>query len=151
MKMRMRLLGAAAFAYSLAALAAGPLLAGDDDKDKDSDGAFNKRPGFITGPISRIEYDGVTDDLLTGGLGKTGLGSATPPGFADPLNPTVAELRRRAIYTNYRALIDFTEDGGYGRLYGPNIDADGNDTLGEGLVPGVEVIAFANAFTAGCP
>jgi hydroxybutyrate-dimer hydrolase len=51
-------------------------------------------------------YDGVSNDLLTAGLGKTGLGSATVPGFADPLHPTAEELRRFAIYNNYRALID---------------------------------------------
>jgi hydroxybutyrate-dimer hydrolase len=89
-------------------------------------------------------YDGVTDDLLTAGLGKSGLQSATPPGFADPVNPTAAELRRRAIYNNYRALVDITTNGGYGSLYGPNIDPDGNATLGEGKIAGEECLAFAD-------
>ena len=62
-------------------------------------------------------YDGVTNDLLTAGLGKTGLGSAVAPGFADALHPTAEELRRLAIYNNYRALIDPTAGGGYGTLY----------------------------------
>ena len=35
--------------------------------------------------VIHTRYDGVTNDLLTAGLGKTGLGSAVPPGFADPL------------------------------------------------------------------
>ena len=40
-------------------------------------------------------YDGVTDDLVTGGLGAEAMLGA-PPGYADPLHPTAAELRRAA-------------------------------------------------------
>ena len=47
--------------------------------------------------VVHAHYDGVTNDLLTAGLGKTGLGSPVPPGFADPLHPTAEELRRSAI------------------------------------------------------
>ena len=87
-------------------------------------------------------YDGNTNDLLTAGLGKTGLGSATAPGFADPLHPTAEELRRSAIYNNYRALVDPTSGGGYGVLYGPNVGIDGVPTSGEGKIAGDEYIAF---------
>ena len=83
-------------------------------------------------------------DLLTAGLGKTGLGSATPPGFVDALHPTPLELRQRAIHTNYRALLDPTAAGGYGTLYGPNVDKDGNVTTSEGLIPGTEYLAYAD-------
>ena len=79
---------------------------------------------------------------LTAGLGKTGLGSPVPPGFVDPLNPTAEELRRLAIYNNYRALIDPTPGGGYGTLYGPNVTADGTVTAGEGKIAGDEYIAY---------
>ena len=79
-------------------------------------------------------------DLLTAGLGRTGLGSAAVPAMADPLNPTALELRRNAIHANYRAILDPSVAGGYGRLYGPNIDVQGADTLGEGMVPGVEYL-----------
>ena len=82
-----------------------------------------------------------TQDLLTGGLGKTGLGTAPAPTYADPLNPTAAELRRNAMYASYRAILDPSVNGGYGRLYGPNIDLNGGNTLGEGLIPGKEYIA----------
>ncbi|MBL0299662.1 MAG: hydrogenase [Betaproteobacteria bacterium] len=82
-----------------------------------------------------------SQDLLTAGLGKTGLGAAAAPAYADPLNPTALELRRNAIHANYRAILDFSANGGYGRLYGPNIDNAGNNTLGEGLIPGKEYIA----------
>jgi hydroxybutyrate-dimer hydrolase len=92
--------------------------------------------------ILHTRYDGITNDLLTAGLGKTGLGSAVPPGFADPLHPTAEELRRLAIYNNYRALVDPTPGGGYGTLYGPNVAVDGTVTTSEGLIAGDEYITF---------
>jgi hydroxybutyrate-dimer hydrolase len=92
--------------------------------------------------VLHTHYDGVTNDLLTAGLGQSGLGSATPPGFVDPLHPTAEELRRLAIYNNYRALVDPTPGGGFGTLYGPNVKADGTVTTNEGLIAGDEYIAF---------
>jgi hydroxybutyrate-dimer hydrolase len=92
--------------------------------------------------VLHSHYDGVTNDLLTAGLGRSGLGSATAPGFADPLHPTAEELRRLAIYNNYRALVDPTPGGGYGTLYGPNVTAAGVVTTNEGLIAGDEYIAF---------
>lgn len=103
----------------------------------------NIRPGYL-GKISETTYDGTTDDLLTAGLGATGLAAAAPPAFADPLKPTAAELRRTAIHANYRAMLDMTAAGGYGTLYGPNVDAQGKVTTGEGKVAGTEYIAFAD-------
>jgi hydroxybutyrate-dimer hydrolase len=91
--------------------------------------------------ITRV-YDGVTDDLLTAGLGKTGIGAAQPPAARDASNPTPKEVRQRAIHANYRALIDTNPNGGYGRMYGPNIDLNGGDTLGEGKIAGIEYIAL---------
>ena len=120
-------------------LAAHGALADDEDDAE----RFDRRPWFIRGEVSAIHYDGVSNDLLTGGLGKTGLAGGAP-GFADPAAPTAAELRTRAIYTNYRALIDVSSGGGYGELYGPNVTADGTQTSDEGFVPGTEVIAFAD-------
>lgn len=94
--------------------------------------------------VSQASYDGNTDDLLTAGLGATGLGSATPPGIADAGNPTAAELRRLAIHTNYRALLDMTAAGGYGLLYGPNVNAAGVVTTGDGKIAGTEYLAYAD-------
>ncbi|MBC7917754.1 MAG: hydrogenase, partial [Rhodoferax sp.] len=81
-----------------------------------------------------------TQDLLTAGLGRTGLGVAAPA-YANPLAPTALELRRNAIHSNYRGLVDVTANGGYGTLYGPNVGKDGNATASEGLIPGREYIA----------
>jgi hydroxybutyrate-dimer hydrolase len=103
---------------------------------------FNHRPSFLRGEVRRADYDGTGDDLLTAGLGKTGLTGALPP-FADPAAPTAAELRRAAIYNSYRAIVDMTAAGGYGTLYGPNVDADGVVTASEGRIAGSEYLAFA--------
>jgi hydroxybutyrate-dimer hydrolase len=99
-------------------------------------------PDFARQRIVHARYDGVSDDLLTAGLGKSGLGVATPPAVRDLKGPTVAELRRRAIHANYRALADMSPAGGYGVLYGPNIDLAGKDTLGEGRVAGDEFLTY---------
>ncbi|KWR88713.1 D-(-)-3-hydroxybutyrate oligomer hydrolase [Cupriavidus sp. IDO] len=103
----------------------------------------NVKPSFI-GTVTITAYDGTTDDLLTAGLGKDGLSSSTAPVPADQIAPTAAELRRLAIYTNYRAIVDTTSGGGYGTLYGPNVDAQGNVTSGQGKIAGVEFLAFSD-------
>jgi len=88
--------------------------------------------------ITRTEYDGSNDDLLSAGLNHDGLKStAAAPGFGDALNPTPAELRRRAFYNNYRAIVDVAEAGGFGVLWGPKL-APTFDGIQQGLIPGVE-------------
>jgi hydroxybutyrate-dimer hydrolase len=116
-------------------------------------GAKNVLPPFITGAISARYYAAGTcptsawceagDDLLTGGLGKTGLAAAAPA-FANPLAPTPVELRRNAIHTNYRAVLDILAAGGYGTLYGPNVTNDFVVTSSEGKIAGWEYIAYAD-------
>ncbi len=83
-------------------------------------------------------YDGITDDLVTGGLGAEGM-LGTPPGFADPLHPTAAELRRAALYA-------YADKGqGFGRLYGPNIDETTRAVLPDhGKIAGEEYLAYAD-------
>ncbi|WP_416395543.1 3-hydroxybutyrate oligomer hydrolase family protein [Allohahella sp. A8] len=103
----------------------------------DRDRGFHKRPHFLQGQIHHNRYDGASNDLLTGGLGASGLASATPPAFVDPLNPTAEELRTLAIYNNYRALVDTAAGGGFGQFFGPQVDA-GND----GRIPGHEFLAY---------
>ena len=64
------------------------------------------------------------------------------------LRPTPAELRRRAIYNNYRALVDMTDAGGYRTLYGPNVTADGSVGSVEGRIAGTEFLAFSRGADA---
>lgn len=104
---------------------------------KEGDSPFNQLPDFIQGDIQSSQYDGTTNDLLTGGLGASGLASGTAPAFDDPLNPTSEELRTLAIYNNYRALVDTVPGGGYGEFFGPQV---GN--AGEGLIAGEEHLAY---------
>ncbi|WP_235035621.1 D-(-)-3-hydroxybutyrate oligomer hydrolase, partial [Roseomonas sp. 18066] len=72
-----------------------------------------------------------------------GLQDDSAPGY-EGAQPTADELRRNAIYVNYRALVDTTSEGGYGTLYGPNVDVQGRPTQGEGKVAGLEAIAYAD-------
>lgn len=104
--------------------------------------SLNAKPAFL-GTVVTASFDGNTDDLLTAGLGKTGLGG-TAPAVVDPLNPTPAELRKLAIFNNYRAILDITAAGGYGTLYGPNVDAKGVITTSEGKIAGTEHIAYSD-------
>ncbi|KQW90010.1 cytochrome C1 [Massilia sp. Root418] len=104
---------------------------------------LNVLPSYL-GTVTSTTYDGSTDDLLTAGLGRTGLAAAAAPAYADPLKPTAAELRRNAIYANYRAVLDISANSGYGTMYGPNVSAAGVPGTGEGKVAGTEYIAYAD-------
>ena len=90
------------------------------------------------GKAEVMEYDGITDDLLSGGLGFNGLRGKTPPSFENPENPTVLEIRKRAIWYNYRALMDL-ESACYGKAYGPGAGYDAPE-----LIPGLEIMALSN-------
>jgi hydroxybutyrate-dimer hydrolase len=131
----------AAFAATALALAAASAIAGPPQSDATTFGALNRKPVWL-GDVHATDYDGVSDDLLTAGLGKSGLQSAVPPAIANPLAPTAAELRRLAIYNNYRALVDTATNGGFGVFFGPNVDNNGNPTSSEGKVAGTEYIAY---------
>ncbi|MFW6333293.1 MAG: 3-hydroxybutyrate oligomer hydrolase family protein, partial [Thermodesulfobacteriota bacterium] len=104
---------------------------------------MNEKPDFIRGEIVSRQFDGVSDDLLTGGFGKTGL-THPPPPFEDPEFPTSRELRSHSIHNNYRGLMDLSPAGGYGLLYGPGVSAAGIPVEGEGMVPGKEYLAYAD-------
>ncbi len=124
-----------AFVAALTAFNATAVFAHDDDDDDDAP--------IVRGSVKVTVYDGVTDDLLSAGLNQAGLVSATPPGFADPLHPTPAELRRRAIYNNYRGIVDTVLAGGMGLLWGPQSPgAPSFPGAVPGLIPGVEYRAY---------
>ena len=83
-------------------------------------------------------YDGVTDDLVTGGIGADAM-LGKRPGYADPLHPTAAELRRVALFQSGSA------GQAFGRLFGPDIDeASGRKLPGQGKVAGEEYLAYAD-------
>ena len=126
----------------LSALAAAVLALSACGSSDDPVESINTKPAYL-GAVVTASYDGSSDDLLTAGLGKTGLGG-TAPAVAIPLSPTPAELRKLAIFNNYRAILDITPAGGYGTLYGPNVDAQGVITTGEGKIAGTEYIAYSD-------
>ncbi len=71
-----------------------------------------------TPPVVRETRHAGEDDLLSAGLGLAGLQSPQPPAFAQPEAPTTAELRRRAIWANWRGIADLAPGGGFGEVYG---------------------------------
>ncbi len=79
-----------------------------------------------------------SDDLLTAGLGLDGLRAMAPPAFADPASPTVAELRRRALWSNWRGIADLAPGGGYGELYGSLASVPGREFHAYATVPGAK-------------
>jgi hydroxybutyrate-dimer hydrolase len=90
----------------------------------------------IVGDIRVSEHRG-GDDLLTAGLGLAGLRGA-PPAFADPAAPTPAELRRRAIWSNWRGIADLTPQGGFGTLYGSTATVPGREYHAFVRLPGAK-------------
>ncbi len=108
---------------ALSALAAAMLLAGCGGASRASRDADADRIA-----IAHV----INDDLLTAGLGEAGLRSAAPPAFANAEQPTPQELRRRAVWTNWRGIADLAPGGGYGSVYGALAP-----------VPGREFHAFA--------
>jgi hydroxybutyrate-dimer hydrolase len=100
-----------------------------------------EKPVMSEGLISKIRvttHQG-DDDLLSAGLGLAGLRGSAPV-FANPEQPTPAELRRRAIYSSWRGIADLGPLGGYGEIYGA-----------VPLVAGREFSAFARLPNAKSP
>jgi len=88
--------------------------------------------------MKSMAFDGTTDDLVTAGVGQTALlGTAAIPTYADPANPTAAELRRAAIARRY------DKASGEGVYYGGNIDpVTLTQVPGEGKIAGREFLAY---------
>ncbi|HSD17795.1 MAG TPA: 3-hydroxybutyrate oligomer hydrolase family protein [Thermomonas sp.] len=78
------------------------------------------------------------DDLLTAGLGLAGLRGMAPPAFVDAAHPTPAELRRRALWANWRGIADLAPGGGYGELYGSVASVPGREFSAFATVPGAK-------------
>lgn len=95
-----------------------------------------------------------SDDLLTAGLGLAGLRAMTPPAFADAEHPTAQELRRRALWSNWRGIADLSPAGGYGELYGSAAAVPGREFSALATVPGAKsphrvLVQVPDAFDAG--
>ncbi len=103
----------------------------------------NTLPSFVSSPITRHYYDGISDDLLTAGAGQVGLTDATPTA-ADPENPTPAEIRRATIINQYKTLVDLRAKAGYGNLFGPAVPGKFSTPSSDGKVAGKEYITYAD-------
>ena len=97
--------------------------------------AHEGRADFLVSAVGASRH-AEGDDLLTAGLGATGLRSPVPPAFADAQAPTVAELRRRAIWSNWRGIADLVPGGGYGDLYGSLAPVPGREFTAFAKLPG---------------
>jgi hydroxybutyrate-dimer hydrolase len=112
-----------------ALIAAAALLAGCASAPASKDNAAM----FST---SRVTEHRDGDDLLTGGLGLDGLRAMLPPAFADAAHPTPVELRRRALWSNWRGIADLAPGGGYGALYGSVANVPGREFSAFARIPG---------------
>lgn len=96
------------------------------------------KPSWLT-VVSQTHMDGQSDDLLTAGMGMEPLlRRDAAPGYANPLKPTAAELRRAAIYSRSGSA------GGFGQLYGPNIDPVTRIPVADVGVAGEEILAYSS-------
>lgn len=77
--------------------------------------ASRKGASMFSQPLISTHRD--ADDLLTGGVDWRVCSPSFRPPLAMP-NPTAAELRRRALWSNWRGIADLAPGGGYATLYG---------------------------------
>jgi len=83
----------------------------------------------------RITRHAGDDDLISAGLGLDGLRAAAPAP-ADPLAPSAAELRRLAIYSQWRGLAALNGAGGVGGLWSEVAISSGREVMAFRLLPG---------------
>lgn len=93
-------------------------------------------PDFVRGEVRVTEHRG-GDDLLSAGLGLSGLAGAPAP-FAHPAAPTAAELRRRAIQTSWKGIADLGPLGGFGKVYGAVPSIPGREYQAFAWIPGAQ-------------
>ena len=119
----------------------------DDEDNSKSDTASNSNQNtsattqFVIHSSQR--YDGISDDLLTAGLGQNGLLNSTSSA-TDPSNPTAPEIRQATIVSQYQALQDRRSRAGYGILYGPAVPTQLATPSADGKVAGKEYLAYAD-------
>jgi len=88
-----------------------------------------QQPERVLTFVTTAQIERRLDDLVSSGLGVSGL-QGPPPVLDAPERPDPLQLRRLAIYNNYRALQDVSGSG-FGDWHGPL-----------GTVPGVEILAW---------
>ncbi len=88
----------------------------------------------LVSDIQQYEYRG-SDDLLTAGLGAKGLRSPLAPAFNNTEKPSAEELRRRAIWSNWRGIADLTTGGGFGEFYGSLEPVSGREYHALAILP----------------
>lgn len=91
-------------------------------------------PDFLSSDVKITRHDG-SDDLLSAGLGLAGLRGG-PPLPADAANADVVELRRLAIYSNWRGIADLGERSGFGEFYGGTPNVPGREYAALARIPG---------------
>lgn len=113
----------------------------------------DQEPPLMFTALRVTEHRG-SDDLLTAGLGGSGLRAIAAPAFADPEHPRAAELRRRALWSNWRGIVDLAPGGGYGELYGSTANVPGREFNALVTVPGASqphrvLVQVPDAFDTG--
>jgi hydroxybutyrate-dimer hydrolase len=94
-------------------------------------------PDVVRGDVRITEHRG-DDDLLSAGLGLSGLADQQPAAVAPPSKPTAAELRRRAIQASWKGIADFGPLGGFGKLYGAVPNVPGREYQAFAWIPGAQ-------------
>lgn len=117
-----------------------PLLLACHDPSSGEPRAMSPEADSIEGLQWRVTEHREGDDLLSAGLGLEGLRRMQAPEFSDPEAPSATELRRRAVWANWRGIADFTQPSGIGNGIGDLSP-----------VPGREYHAFARLDGAGHP
>lgn len=93
----------------------------------------SNRPSFLGAELVKSYYDGKNNDLLTAGWKISELAQRKQykkGSFTDP-----EWIRKVAYYNNTIALLDTTEAGGYGSLFGPK--------SGHNTISGYEYLAYS--------
>ena len=98
--------------------------------------------------VLSTHYDGVTNDLLTAGLGKTGLGSPVAPGFVIAAVSIGPKLDIKSLWLEPGEKVDLPAGAAVfamdGRFAGLTSAVDG----GTIIIPGADVLASAEELAA---
>ncbi|EIJ41975.1 3HB-oligomer hydrolase (3HBOH) [Beggiatoa alba B18LD] len=112
-----------------------------------SDSGGSTTPDTEKQTLITSQYDGLSDDLLTAGVGVGGLRNPPTTG-TDPINPTSSEIRKATLISQYQATHDMRTTSGYGTLYGATATtAFAMPASEDGLVAGKEYLGYLDDTT----